>query len=502
MSRLIAHLLKNGHASQHMWRQLRNQGVSSHDSADARPHLAPRAWLPLVFVVIALVLLFATPLIVGHRVQHVRNDQFDVADQARVVVNDFEAAFATELIALRANRGNAAASDSATASTIKMERLQERALDSLAGRLGPEAVERVVVLRAAEQQWRAANYKAGRSSPEAGGDGQNGLNVLSSAESLDDYLLQVSNVARARVAQLERINVYSAAALAPIALIAVAIVFLLDRRMRAFAGEADDRARKLQHSVELREALIRGVTHDIKNPLGAASGYAELLEEGIAGPLTAQQAEMIRRFKQLVVTAQHTVTELLDLARVGGEELVIDARDTELVGTVREVVNGYEAAATRKGVALAMNASVGTLVLKTDPGRVRHVVENLVSNAIKYTPSGGSVHVSITLEGDEATGESVSISVRDTGPGIAPEFRERIFEEFFRVPSTDHIASGSGLGLAISRRIARLLGGDITFSDAPGRGSIFSLKLPVSGAPSQVSGNDSTAARDRTLTLA
>jgi signal transduction histidine kinase len=482
--------------------ELRNQDVTPDDSRDTRLHLAPRAWLPLVFVVIALVLLFATPLFVGHRVQNVRNNQYDVADQARVVVNDFEAAFATELIALRANRGNPAAADSATASTIRMERLQERALDSLAGRLGPEAVERVVVLRAAEQQWRDANYSAGRSSAEAGGDGQNGLNVLSSAESLDDYLLRVSDIARARVAQLERINVYSAAALAPIALIAVAIVFLLDRRMRAFAREADDRARKLQHSVELREALIRGVTHDIKNPLGAASGYAELLEEGIAGPLTAQQAEMIKRFKQLVVTAQHTVSELLDLARGGGEELLIDARDTELIGTVREVVNGYEAAATRKGIALDMNASVSTLPLKTDPGRVRHVVENLLSNAIKYTPAGGSVRVSVTRDGEEGNSESVSINVQDNGPGIEPDFRERIFEEFFRVPSTDQTASGSGLGLAISRRIARLLGGDITFSDAPGHGSIFSLRLPASGAPSRVSGSDYDAAHDGTLTLA
>src|SRR5206468_4408290 len=117
-------------------------------------------------------------------------------------------------------------------------------------------------------------------------------------------------------------------------------------------------------------------------------------------------------------------------------------------------------------------------------------------------PSGGSVHVSIAVEGDEGSGESVRISVRDTGPGIAPEFRDRIFEEFFRVPSTDQTASGSGLGLAISRRIARLLGGDVTFSDAPGRGSIFSLKLPVSGAPSQVSGSDSATTRDRALTLA
>jgi signal transduction histidine kinase len=383
-----------------------------------------------------------------------------------------------------------------------MERLQERALDSLAGRLGPEAVERVVVLRAAEQRWRETNYRTDGTTSDALSDGHDGLNVLSSAESLDDYLMQVSTIARARVSQLERINVYSAAALAPIALIAVAVVFLLDRRMRAFAREADDRASKLQHSIELREALIRGVTHDIKNPLGAASGYAELLEDGIAGPLNAQQGEMIRRFKQLVVSAQQTVTELLDLARVGGEELVIDSRDSELVGTVREVVNGYEATATRKGIALTMQSSVDTLPLKTDPGRVRHVVENLLSNAIKYTPAAGAVRVSIAHDSIEEGERLVRISVQDDGPGIPPDFRERIFEEFFRVPSTDHMAPGTGLGLAISRRIARLLGGDITFSDAPVRGSIFTLTLPMSGVLSQHRESDYEPTRDGALRLA
>src|SRR3954462_7212185 len=106
--------------------------MTTDEPRDARVHLAARAWLPLASVVVALVLLFATPLIVGYRVQHVRNNQYDVADQARVVVNDFEAAFATELIALRANRQNLRSPDSTTATAIRMERLQERALDSLA----------------------------------------------------------------------------------------------------------------------------------------------------------------------------------------------------------------------------------------------------------------------------------------------------------------------------------------------------------------------------------
>jgi signal transduction histidine kinase len=442
-------------------------------------HLATRAWLPLAFVVIALVLLFVTPLLVGNRVQKVRDNLFDVADQARVVVNDFEAAFATELIALRTSSGPAEATDSTATAAMKMERSQERALDSLAARLGPDAVERVVVLRAAEQRWREANYPRGKAA--VSDDGQNGLDVLASAESLDDYLLQVSNVARVQVSRLERINVYSAAALAPIALIAVAVVFLLDRRMRAFAHEADDRAKKLQRSVELRAALMRGVTHDIKNPLGAASGYADLLEQGIAGDMNAQQAEMVRRFKRLVGTAQQTVTELLDLARVGAQDLTIDQRDTDLVEVVREVVSGYEAAATQKRIALTTHWSVEKIPLRTDPAHVRHVLENLLSNAIKYTPDGGAVHVGATTSSSDGDELMARVSVRDSGPGIAPAFRERIFEEFFRVPSTDSTAPGTGLGLAISRRIARLLGGDITFSDAPQQGSIFTLALPFAG---------------------
>ncbi|HZE09071.1 MAG TPA: HAMP domain-containing sensor histidine kinase [Gemmatimonadaceae bacterium] len=474
--------------------------MTQDEPRDTSLHLAPRAWLPLVFVVIALVLLFVTPLFVGNRVQHVRNDLFDVADQARVVVNDFEAAFATELIALRARSTNPTAADSTTTNAVRMERQQERALDSLASQLGPDAVERVVVLRAAEQRWREANYpNKENGNSKVSSDGEDGLAVLSSAEALDDYLLQVSNVARGRVSRLERINLISAAVLAAIALVAVAVVFMLDRQMRTFAGEAHSRARKLQRSVELRAALIRGVTHDIKNPLGAASGYADLLEEGVAGGMNPQQTEMVKRFKRLVGTAQQTVTELLELARVGGEELSVDARDVDLVALVRDVVSGYEAGATQKRISLSIHAPANGLRATTDPTHVRHVLDNLLSNAIKYTPPGGAVHVGMTADAENDNLQFARISVRDTGPGIAPAYRDRIFEEFFRIPTTNPDIPGSGLGLAISRRIARLLGGDITFSDAPEHGSIFTLVLPIAHVPGHLTaagnGSDGDDAR-------
>jgi len=457
--------------------------VTSKESRDSHPHLTPRAWLPLAFVVIALILLFGTPIVVNHRVQNLRNNLYDVADQARVVVNDFEAAFATEVLDLRNNAGNPAQAERLRTNAVTMERRQERALDSLAARLGPDAVERVVILRAAEQRWRESNTVGGATVLHDSAD-ENGRGVLTSAEALDDYLFSVTMRARNEVLRLEKMNVYLAVILAPIALIAVAIVFMLDRRMRRFAHEAEDRARELERSVELRATLIRGVTHDIKNPLGAASGYAELLEEGVAGAMTPRQLEMVRRFKVLVGTAQQTVTELLDLARVDGGALSIDQRETDIVATVREVFNGFEAGAAQKGISLTLDAPSTKLPIRTDPSHVRHVLDNLVSNAIKYTPPGGSVAVGVSrTDGDGDGDPRIAISVRDNGPGIPPAFREKIFEEFFRAPSADPGISGNGLGLAISRRIAHMLGGDISLADAPERGSIFTLALPLSHQP-------------------
>ena len=307
--------------------------------------------------------------------------------------------------------------------------------------------------------------------------------VLSSAAALDRYLFMISTQARAKVRRLERVNVYSAVALAPIALIAVGIVFMLDRRMRSFAHEADDRAEKLERSVALRATLIRGVTHDIKNPLGAASGYAELLEDGVAGPMTTQQTEMVRRFKRLVATALETVAELVDLARADVGELSIDRRETDIVATVRGVVDDYQASAAQKGLTLILDAPSDAIVVTTDPTRVRHVLENLLSNAIKYTPGGGAISVAVAIaRSAEDAAPVIRVGVRDNGPGIPIAFRERVFDEFFRVPSTEANAPGGGLGLAISRRIARLLGGDLTLGDAPEHGSIFTLSLPM--APS------------------
>ena len=117
--------------------------------------------------------------------------------------------------------------------------------------------------------------------------------------------------------------------------------------------------------------------------------------------------------------------------------------------------------------------------MKTDATRVRHVLDNLLSNAIKYTPPGGSVTVgaAASAAGDRGS-PVVQVKVEDDGPGVPAAYRDSIFDEFVRAPSQTG-ASGSGLGLAISRRIARMLGGDVTLSSGRARGSVFTLTLPA-----------------------
>ena len=304
-----------------------------------------------------------------------------------------------------------------------------------------------------------------------------GRQVIDAAERLHQDLVALSTVGRDEVRRLEQIDTLVSVGLASIALIAMAIVVALERKVRRFAAEADDRARKLERSIELRATLINGVVHDVKNPLGAAAGYADLLEEGIAGPLNERQAEMVGRFKRLIATAQQTVTELVDLARVDAGEYTIEHRDTNLVATLRRVVDDYQAEAAQKSIRLSFSPPADSLWLRTDANRLRHVVENLLSNALKYTPAGGRVDVALRV--DDGAKPRAHISVRDNGPGVPVELRERIFDPFYRIPSSEHRVHGSGLGLAISHRIAGLLGGDLIVTDAPGGGSDFVLTLPM-----------------------
>ena len=452
------------------------------ESRHASPVLARRWWIPIAFVLVALVLLLGMPLAVGHRVRQLREGQADLLEEARVSVNDLEAAFATELL-VASSPHDSIKSTIGLGSTSQAEQGDERELDSLVAKLGPDAVEKLAGLREAEVKWRYITEERRKSHtllPTAD-DVQSGSNVIAAAEDFDAYLYRRSVGTRDHVRKLELIDEVSAIVLAPVALIALAIVFALGRRMLAIAREAEDERNALQRSLETRNTLIHGVTHDVKNPLGAASGYAALLEDGIAGPLTPQQQDMIGRVQRLVHIAQATISELLELARADAGELRVSRVSTDLSQILRDLVADYRLSADQKKIELTEEEPPTPTPVLTDPLRARQVTENLLTNAIKYTPPGGTVRVSIVNANGGNSPPRRGIVVRDTGPGIPESLRDRIFDEFFRMPSTERSATGTGLGLAISRRLARLLGGDITVDDAPGGGSTFTFWLPADG---------------------
>ena len=234
---------------------------------------------------------------------------------------------------------------------------------------------------------------------------------------------------------------------------------------------------ELVRLTEGRARLLRGFSHDMKNPLGAAAGLAQLLELGDVGDLTAQQRDMIARIRASVHTALDLIDDVLDLARAESGGLDLERTAVDVSALVGDLIERHRPQALARGLTLETTASSGHPRAMCDPKRVDQVIGNLLTNAIKYTSNGRVVvEIATRAEGPIKGGPWITVAVRDTGVGIPADKREMIFDEFTRLDGT---AEGAGVGLSISRRVARLMGGEITVGDAEGGGAIFTLWLPA-----------------------
>ena len=238
--------------------------------------------------------------------------------------------------------------------------------------------------------------------------------------------------------------------------------------------------------VESHERLIRGFTHDVKNPLGAADGYLAMLEMGVGGEMSEVQTQSVGRARQSIHTALSLIAGLLDIERAEAGQLDIKPVLMDLNAATREIADEFRATAEAKPLSLRVEVPdrEGALVVRSDTARVRQILANLVSNAVKYTQSTGNIVVgarAVSSEDAPWRGHWVAVSVTDNGPGIPVEKQGLVFREFARFDPG--AAAGSGIGLAISRRLARALGGEITFASEPAVGSTFTLWLPVETPP-------------------
>ncbi len=428
-------------------------------------HLNRMWWTPLSFVILALIVLLVTPIVVEQRVSEVRDRVNNGSERGRVLLNDLEAGFASRLL-----RGALGASDTLGVATDAQMRDDARELAGILQRLSPPLADEFDELRTQIREWDIRPRGSINDSLTIA----RAKDIFARAEKLDASLAAVSDRGRAEARSIEAVNVDLAVVLAPIALLAVVVVIWAGSRVVRYADAAEAQRREVLRAADARAALLRGVTHDVKNPLGAALGYAQLLEEGIVGDIPQTQREMVERIRRLVEQSVDTVTDLLELARADSGGLALEYEQADLATIAGETVEDHRGWAVERHLTMTFRGESSPVV--TDPRRVRQVLSNLISNAIKYTPEGGAVEVSIAHDRESVGHQRIGVRVADDGPGIPKELRPRLFEEFFRVRSESG-AQGNGLGLAISRRIARLLGGEVTFEPRQPHGAVFTLWL-------------------------
>jgi len=244
--------------------------------------------------------------------------------------------------------------------------------------------------------------------------------------------------------------------------------------------DSERRREELQRVTESRARLMRGFSHDVKNPLGAADGYLSLMEDGIGGELPPKQLENVGRVRRLLNSALGLIDDLLELARAEAGQLQLEFAPTDVREATREMTEEYRAQAEKAGLTLDLEVPDELSIIESDPTRIRQAVSNLVSNAIKYTPGGGRVYVCVTEDETPSRGREhgwVRVDIQDTGPGIDPEQQKLLFQEFTRLDPGEK--KGAGIGLAISQKIIRALDGEITVQSEPGQGSTFTLWLPL-----------------------
>jgi signal transduction histidine kinase len=253
------------------------------------------------------------------------------------------------------------------------------------------------------------------------------------------------------------------------------------QRVRVGSGELgdlaasfNDMAASLDATERRRHELIGDVAHELRTPIASLRGYVEGLEAGVFTPgpdawrVLGDQASRLARL----------VDDLSDLWRAEADDIALVAEDLDGPRLVADAIERHRAAAAARSIELVGEADA-PVRLRADRARVAQIIDNLVGNAIRYTPERGSVRIRLEQRGNVA-----QVAVSDTGPGLTPAQRTQVFERFYRVdPSRSRKVGGSGLGLAIAKALAEAMGGRIwATSPGTGQGATFWVELPV--APS------------------
>jgi PAS domain S-box-containing protein len=265
--------------------------------------------------------------------------------------------------------------------------------------------------------------------------------------------------------------------------------------LRVLNEELSQRTIDLEQAMGARSRFYANMSHELRTPINAIMGYSSLMLEGIYGPLNEQQANGIDRTHKAANHLLDLVNDILDLSKIEAGKMELLLEPVPFPSTIDDLFVTVAPVAREKDVELTLDADGEPFTIVSDARRVRQIILNLLSNAIKFG-EGRPVRVRCTRRDDSG----VVVDVIDQGTGIATEDHDKIFDEFVQLSQTQN-TPGTGLGLPISRRLAELLGGELSVvSSVPGEGSTFRLALPASSAdliPEEVVVNGGATFGDR-----
>jgi signal transduction histidine kinase len=234
---------------------------------------------------------------------------------------------------------------------------------------------------------------------------------------------------------------------------------------------------RLREVDQLKSDFLGNVSHELRTPLAAVKGYVDNLLDGVAGPLADKPRHYLGRVRDNADRLGRMVSDLLDLTRIEAGKVELVPQALPVADVVADALDGLRHVAEERRVRVTVDLAACPPVW-ADRDKVHQVLTNLLANAVKFSPPGGQVSISATGEG----GGLVRFTVRDTGPGIAPDERERVFDKFYQVGRVEgERPPGTGLGLTIVRHLVELHGGRIWVEDASAGGAVFVVLLPAAG---------------------
>jgi PAS domain S-box-containing protein len=235
--------------------------------------------------------------------------------------------------------------------------------------------------------------------------------------------------------------------------------------------------------------FLANMSHELRTPLNSIIGFADILDQGLQGLLTAEQAESVRDISGSGRHLLSLINDILDLSKVEAGKMELEPQEVDIGDLARDSLIFFKEKALKHRLALTAEIDEGTGGIVADARKVKQVIVNLLSNAVKFTPDGGRIRVRVrrvaapgAVAADKGApgGEFVEIAVEDTGIGISPEDQKKLFQPFQQVQTTlTREFAGTGLGLSLCRSFAELHGGSIRVKSTPGRGSTFTFRLPI-----------------------